>query len=234
MKKFVILITVVMVATSLMAGCVGEVKTYIDSGQTIDIGVNQEFVIALGANPTTGYDWEVSEVKTYTDAGQTIDIDVNQEFVIALGANPTTGYDWEVSLDETILELVEKTYKPAEEAEEYKVVGAGGVDYFRFKALKTGETEITMVYKRLWEEPTAQDETKVFTVNLDETILELVEKTYKLAEEAEHEIVGAGGVDYFRFKALKAGETEITMVYKRSWEEPTAQDETKVFTVNIE
>ena len=167
MKKFLILITVAVIATSLVAGCVGEVKTYTDAGQTIDIDVNQEFIIALGANPTTGYDWEVGEVKTYTDVGQTIDIGVNQEFVIALGANPTTGYDWEVSLDETILELVEKTYKPAEEAEEYKVVGAGGVDYFRFKALKAGEAEITMVYKRSWEEPTVQDETKVFTVNID-------------------------------------------------------------------
>jgi len=42
----------------------GEVKTYIDSGQTIGIGVNQEFVIAIGANPTTGYDWEVSPDET--------------------------------------------------------------------------------------------------------------------------------------------------------------------------
>ncbi len=128
MKRSLILVTVV-VATFLVAGCVGEVKTYTDSGQTIDIGVNQEFVIAIGANPTTGYDWEVS-------------------------------------LDETILELVEKTYKLAEEAE-HEIVGADGVDYFRFKALKAGETEITMVYKRSWEEPTAQDETKVFTVNID-------------------------------------------------------------------
>jgi len=127
-KKFLILVTVAVIATSLVAGCV--------------------------------------EVKTYTDSGQTIDIGVNQEFVIAIGANPTTGYDWEVSLDETILELVEKTYKLAEEAE-HEIVGAGGVDYFRFKALKAGETEITMVYKRSWEDPTPQDVTKVFTVNIE-------------------------------------------------------------------
>jgi len=126
-KKLVILVTVALIVTSLVAGCVGEVKTYTDSGQTIDIGANQEFVIALGANPTTGYDWEVS-------------------------------------LDETILELVEKTYKLGEEAEE-GVVGAGGVEYFRFKALKAGETEITLVYKRTWEEEGIDQ--KVFTVNID-------------------------------------------------------------------
>ena len=127
MKKFLMLITVAVVAICLLAGCVGEVKTYTDEGQTIDIGVNQEFVIALGANPTTGYDWEVS-------------------------------------LDETMLELVEKIYKLPEEAE-HEVVGAGGVDYFRFRALKKGTTEITTVYKRTWEEEGIDQ--KVFTVNID-------------------------------------------------------------------
>ena len=127
MKKLLILVTVALAATFLLAGCAGEVKTYTDSGQTINIGVNQEFIIAIGANPTTGYDWEVS-------------------------------------LDETMLKLVEKTYKLAEEAE-HEVVGAGGVDYFRFKALKTGEAEITMVYKRSWEEESI--DRKVFTVNIE-------------------------------------------------------------------
>jgi len=127
MKRFLILVTVAVIATSLVGGCVEEVKTYTDSGQTIDIGVNQEFFIALGANPTTGYDWEVS-------------------------------------LDETMLEMGEMTYKMAEEAE-HEIVGAGGVDYFRFKALKAGETEITLVYKRSWEEEGIDQ--KVFTINIE-------------------------------------------------------------------
>ena len=126
MKRFLILLVVV--ATCMVAGCVGEVETYTDPGQAIEIGVNQEFVIALGSNPTTGYGWQES-------------------------------------YDNTILELVEKTYKPGEEAKE-GVVGAGGVEYFRFKALKKGKTEITLVYKRPWEEPTPQDVTKVFTISI--------------------------------------------------------------------
>ncbi len=126
MKKFLILVAVVVI--SLVAGCIGEVKTYTDSGQTIDIGVNQEFVIALGSNPTTGYGWQESH-------------------------------------DKNMLELMEKTYKPGEEAKQ-GLVGAGGVEYFRFKPLKTGTTEITLVYRRPWEEPTPQDVTKVFTVNI--------------------------------------------------------------------
>ena len=126
MKRFLILLVVV--ATCLVAGCVGEVETYTDPGQAIEIGTNQEFVIALGSNPTTGYGWQES-------------------------------------YDNTILELMEKTYKPGEEAKE-GVVGAGGVEYFRFKTLNKGETEITLVYKRPWEEPTSQDVTKVFTIDI--------------------------------------------------------------------
>ena len=127
MKRLLILVTVVMViAVCLMAGCTREVKTYSDSGQTIDIGVKQELVIALGSNPTTGYMWQES-------------------------------------YDKSMLELVEKTYELGEEAKQ-GMVGAGGVDYFRFKALKTGETEITLVYKRPWEEESLAQ--KIFKVNI--------------------------------------------------------------------
>lgn len=124
MKKLWLLAAVV--AVSLAAGCVGEAKTYTDSGRAISIGVNQEFIIALGSNPTTGYGWQES-------------------------------------YDETVLELVEKTYKAGEQAEQ-GVVGAGGVEYFRFKALMAGKTEITLVYKRPWEEKTVDQ--KVFTVTI--------------------------------------------------------------------
>ncbi|TES83366.1 MAG: proteinase inhibitor-like protein [Dehalococcoidia bacterium] len=106
-------------------------------------------------------------VKTYDDEGQPIDIGVGQEFIIALGSNPTTGYSWQASYDETMLELVggEPTYE-ADETEE-GVVGAGGVEYFRFLTLEPGETEITLVYARPWEDPPPQDETKAFTVNIE-------------------------------------------------------------------
>ena len=106
-------------------------------------------------------------VQTYTDSSQTIDVGVNQEFIIALDSNPTTGYSWQESYDESLLELIggESTYEPGEEAEQ-DLVGAGGVEYFRFKALETGETEITLVYMREWEEPTPEDITEVFTVSI--------------------------------------------------------------------
>ena len=118
------LILVAMVAILLMTGCAGGVKTYTDSTQTINTGTNQEFIIALDSNPTTGYSWQAS-------------------------------------YDESVLELVGKSYEMGEEAKQ-GVVGAGGVEYFQFKALKAGKTEITLVYKRPWEEESLYQ--KVFTV----------------------------------------------------------------------
>ena len=124
MKKFLIL--VVLVASCLVAGCVGKVQTY-------------------------------------TDPGQSINVSTNQEFVIALESNPTTGYLWEESYDESMLKLVESRYELGKEAEQ-GLVGAGGVDYFRFKALKAGETEITMTHKRPWEEEVLEQ--RVFRVSI--------------------------------------------------------------------
>ncbi len=103
-------------------------------------------------------------VPTYDDAGQDIDIGLDQEFIIALGSNPTTGYSWQESYDETMLELVKWDYE--EEAEEEDVVGAGGVEYFRFLTLQAGETEITLTYERPWEDGDPV-ETKVFTVIIE-------------------------------------------------------------------
>jgi len=125
-KKILILIVIAVLATCLLAGCAGGVKTYTDPAQTINVSVNQEFIIALGSNPTTGFTWHRSH-------------------------------------DTTMLELIEKTYEPSEEAEQ-GLIGAGGIEYFRFKVLKAGKTEITMVYKRPWEEEIIDQ--KVFIVNI--------------------------------------------------------------------
>lgn len=109
----------------------------------------------------------MGEVKTYQDSGQEINIDVGQEFVIALGSNPgSTGYSWQATYEETMLELVGgKSTFEADETEE-GLVGAGGIEYFRFKALRAGETQITLVYEQPWEGG-GIDQTKVFTVVID-------------------------------------------------------------------
>ena len=105
------------------------------------------------------------EVKACSDPQEEIDIGADKEFVIliALDSNPSTGYSWEASYDETMLELVDETFEADAYADE-NIVGAGGTELFRFKALKKGEAEITMSYKRSWE--TEVLDSKIFTVDV--------------------------------------------------------------------
>jgi inhibitor of cysteine peptidase len=104
-------------------------------------------------------------VKAYSDPEETIGSSPDKEFVIliALESNPTTGYSWQASCDSTVLELVEETFEIGIYAKE-NIVGAGGTQLFRYKALKSGEAEIIFVYKRSWE-PEILD-IKVFTVDI--------------------------------------------------------------------
>jgi inhibitor of cysteine peptidase len=103
-------------------------------------------------------------VNTYTDPAQTINVNVNQEFILALESNPTTGYSWQESHDSTMLTLVNQEYKQREGSS--GLVGAGGTEYIKYQALKKGEATVTLVYRRSWEQPNPTDKTSVFTVNI--------------------------------------------------------------------
>lgn len=96
----------------------------------------------------------------YSDPDTTIKVNVGQEFTIALDENPSTGYLWEAQFDSSFVELVDSNY----EASSGGGVGAEGTRSFVFAALKEGNTEVTMVLKRPWEEETADE--KVFTVEV--------------------------------------------------------------------
>ena len=106
-----------------------------------------------------------TEVKANTEAGQTVNTVVGQEFTIALGSNPTTGYSWHPNFDSVKVEKVSNEYK-ADDTTGKQIVGSGGTEYFVFKGLQKGETQITFTYYRPWETPTAQDHTQVFTISI--------------------------------------------------------------------
>ena len=80
---------------------------------------------------------------TYIDQKNPITTSVGDKFAIALDSNPTTGFEWEVAYDEGVLEMVNKEYSLEKSP---GLVGAGGTQYFTFKALKAGATEITFIY----------------------------------------------------------------------------------------
>ena len=98
----------------------------------------------------------------YTDASATIDTAAGKQFNIVLDGNATTGYMWEASYDKAYLSLVKDEYKQNESKQ--GMVGVPGKHYFTFQALKAGKTEVTLNYKRAWED--SPIETKVFNINI--------------------------------------------------------------------
>jgi len=114
-------------------------------------------IIAAGCGPT-------GEVRLdMADNGHQIEVEVDQILVISLESNPTTGFGWElVELEDPILQLMgEAEFQPSESKE---IVGAGGTEIFRIKVVGTGQTTLTLVYRRSWEE--GVDPLETFRLNV--------------------------------------------------------------------
>ena len=94
----------------------------------------------------------VSQPREYTDPSHGIEIAVGKQFIIALESNPTTGYEWEADFDESLLKLAQTDFTPAKSG----LTGAGGEQTFTFEGVKAGKTEITLTYKRHWEQDFAE------------------------------------------------------------------------------
>ena len=114
-------------------------------------------IIAAGCGPT-------GEVRLdMADNGRQIEVEVDQTLVISLESNPTTGFSWElIEFEDPILQSMgEAEFQPSESNE---VVGAGGTEIFRFKTVGKGQTTLTLVYRRPWEE--GVDPIETFRLNV--------------------------------------------------------------------
>jgi len=102
---------------------------------------------------------EKEEVNDDEDLLGTSAVRVGKTFTISLESNPTTGYSWQAEFNTEFLELVNKEY-----VSESTLIGAGGTETFKFLALKQGQVEITMIYKRSWE--TEYADKKTYTMEI--------------------------------------------------------------------
>jgi inhibitor of cysteine peptidase len=91
-----------------------------------------------------------AEVKEYRSDATSVVVEKGSEFAIVLESNPTTGYMWRLAepLDEKIITLEKREY----EEPETERLGASGEEKWTFKAQGLGETTISLVYSRTWEE----------------------------------------------------------------------------------
>jgi predicted secreted protein len=84
--------------------------------------------------------------------GKDYQIPVGQSLIISLPSNPTTGYMWNTkdSGEDSILTEIGNAYR-SDNDNNSALVGQGGREYWEFKALQAGTTELQMVYSRPWE-----------------------------------------------------------------------------------
>ena len=81
-----------------------------------------------------------SSMPAITDPSQPIMVNAGEPFMIVVESNPSTGYHWELVGDLTGVEFVSREYTPSEPV----LTGSGGVDVWAFKAVSTGEIQITL------------------------------------------------------------------------------------------
>jgi inhibitor of cysteine peptidase len=106
----------------------------------------------------------MNQTPVYTETGRTIETEVGAEFTIALDSNPTTGYSWDFAgqFDGEVIELADTRFQPPET----QLKGAGGTQFWTFRALAEGRTEIALKYFRSWEKGVPPVREVLFTVTV--------------------------------------------------------------------
>jgi inhibitor of cysteine peptidase len=99
--------------------------------------------------------------------GTTVELAPDQTLVLTLASNPSTGYSWAVAaIDESILQQQGDPTYTASPARDPQVVGAGGTETFRFRALASGQTTLQLIYRRPWEQDVPPIETFTLTATV--------------------------------------------------------------------
>jgi len=98
------------------------------------------------------YDEEAKDIENsssvYSDESEDIVINTGDSFTITLESNPTTGFEWMAEITKGDVSYIKDEFVSAQDAD---IVGAGGIEYFTYKAGEIGESEISFMYARPWE-----------------------------------------------------------------------------------
>jgi inhibitor of cysteine peptidase len=101
---------------------------------------------------------------TDADNGKTIDVLRFRTINLSLASNPTTGYSWKLisPIDRRVLRLYYSKYIPIPVPA--KLVGSGGHEEWKFRAMAPGTAVVKTIYIRSWEGQTPP--VKTFTVTI--------------------------------------------------------------------
>jgi len=98
------------------------------------------------------------------DDGREVVLKQGQILVVTLESNRTTGHSWAVAenQDSILKQIGNSEYKSSKS--DPPMVGAGGWEIFRFKAVGSGQTTLKLIYRRPWE--TDVEPLKTFTIDV--------------------------------------------------------------------
>jgi predicted secreted protein len=103
----------------------------------------------------------MEQSESYVIAGERLEAEnmirakLNSPFNITLDSNPTTGYSWTVDFDSRFLSQENESYRGSQPG----LIGSGGQQLFTFTPIHVGNTTVSAVYKRPWENIVADERT---------------------------------------------------------------------------
>lgn len=108
-------------------------------------------VAAVGLLMSSVYGLNAAGEKKVDTNADTIKMVVSEVALVTFEANPTTGYSWAVSGESAskVVQILSHSYIPNFNPKHF--VGRGGVEIWKFKALKKGKAAFTFNYVRPWE-----------------------------------------------------------------------------------
>ena len=111
---------------------------------------------------------KVTEVEVdMEDNGTQIHLQKGDFLRVSLSSNATTGYQWEVvELDTSMLQQIGESEYVSPEQTDPPMVGVGGTEIFRFRAIDSGTSSLKLVYKQPWGTEVAR--TYVLEVAIDQ------------------------------------------------------------------
>ena len=100
--------------------------------------------------------------------GDTVHLTLGGIWILKLDAIPGTGYAWTITRNnDQFLELLgEPIFTPKTEDSTEKIIGVSAYQEFRFRAKKTGRTQLELDYRRKWEKGAAPLKKFAVTVHI--------------------------------------------------------------------
>ena len=116
------------------------------------VAVSLFLFACLPASKQASIDFSCDDFMKDQHISQEVEVAVDGSLTVTLCSNPTTGFLWETAQisDQTVLEQVDHKFV-SPESEPPPPPGTPGQEVWTFKALKEGESTISIAYSRPWE-----------------------------------------------------------------------------------